>query len=542
MRRTSVRPFDSARRLLPSVGGGSLARLVALGALVVASASCAPRNPPDAVPDPGAAGVLAGRADGLVARGSYRCLLEGHAIRRALHERAPGSAEWRRARITSALLLALRERQLAIQGDAYLDEAEALLAGCDRCAAERAMAGVVRGVFVRGAGVVRDLAGSFPRPPGPDVLEGWTRALTERAASDVAAAAFLLELARGGPGVRADPAAIEDLVAARPDSPLVLISGAFAGRGDLAVRALDREETMAESYLILGQAARARDPGVAVAELRRAAEGLPRSVAALLSLADLLFALEDYAAALVRYDAVLELAPEHRDAHLHRGQVLHLLGRHRESVGALARLFELGNWYLGETHYWTGLGYRELDDREAAGRHASLARRWLPDDPRVYALAGSLALDAGEPDAAAREFAAAVAGAQRSSKDWSGDESLCESHYSLGLLASRREDWGEGAADYEAAADCYDVSHGRAAAALRAVRGWSLDDARREALVLSRTRRLDRAAHQRAGSLYNAAVCHYRAGEEARARELARRAGTHEAYAERVEKLLAALR
>jgi tetratricopeptide (TPR) repeat protein len=518
-----------------------LPRTVLAAACLLLSGGCASRETRPTRPTSAVAEV-ARRARALIARGSYASLLEAHAIRRDLHEQEPGSLERRRDRIRSALLVALRERQLAILGDAHLDEAEELMPGCAECPLEAAMAAAVRGALTRGAGVVRD---SRPRggshPERREVLE-WFRLLSEQALSDASAAVFLVDLWQSHGRVFGVPDRTEDLVAAHPDSPLVLVSAALVGWGEHAERALALEPSMAEAHLLLGRAARARDMGAALDHLRVAARELPRSVAAGLAFADLLFSLEDYAAALEGYEALLELAPEHREAHLRRGQVLQVVGRPREAVAVLARLFELGNWYLGEAHYWTGLALRDVGEGKSAGRHAALGQRWLPDDPRLRALAGSLALEQGDEEAARAAFAEAVAAAERSSTDWAGDESLCEAHYFLGVIASHSEDWEQGARHNRAAAACYRATEEAAAAGLATVRSWTLDAERRGALIASRRRRLDRAAQQRAGSLYNAAVCHYRAGEAEAARALASEAAAHEAYAERVEQLLSALR
>jgi len=511
-----------------------------LASPLLATLACAPRSSTPAPPIP-TAEELARSADALEARGSYACLLEAHRIRTDLHEKDPGSAVRRDARIRTALLLALREKQLAILDDSHLAEAQALLEACAGCTELQVMAQLADHARSRSAGIVRDFPppSSFaPRDPSFPVRQ--EAVLRERALTSAATACFYLErwpVRRPGPP-DADELDVDALVAAHPRSPLLLFEASLSGRPDLAQTALDLESTMWEARFVIGNRAAGRDPWVAVTQLRQAATGLPRSVSVAFSLAEVLVSIEELEEARSAYQRVIALAPEHRDAHLRLGIVLSMLGRAGSAIAPLQMLLDLGNWHLGEGHYWLAVARRDTGDPGEADRHVKEARHYLPDDPRVYALAGDLALDRDAEEVARDEFVQAVDRARRSSKDWDGDDALCHSLYSLGTLDSRREAWSGSTLRFEAAARCFETARIQAAAALEVARTWTLPEAQREALVARRTARVERASRQRAGSLYNAAVCAYRAGEADRALPLAREAATHELYAERARELI----
>jgi tetratricopeptide (TPR) repeat protein len=499
--------------------------------------ACAARQEPPPTPAGPSADELARQGDALVARGSYSTLLEAHEIRRSLHERAPEGVGSRDDLIEVSLLLALRQRQLAIPGDAYLEAAETLLAQRRQSPLLEAMAGAARSAASSSAGVMNDdLGARFGRVRAEDA-EAWREVLSRAAIADPVAVPFHLELSarlRWG-GLGAPPP--DDQLAAHPQSPLVAIAAAIDGSEEQARRALELEPTMAEAHLIIGRASMRSDPVVAEQHLRTAFEGIPGSVSTALGLADVLFSLEDLSPALEQYERVLALAAEHRDAHLRKGILLNMLGRPRDSIETLQKLLELGNWHLGEGHYWLALGHRDLADDASAERHTELAKRYLRGDVRVLALSGSLALERDDLPRSRERYAEAVQAAEALPTQWAGDDALCESLDALGVIDSRLEAWAEGRVHFQRASGCHDDARGRVEMEIERVRGWQ-PGARRDARLAAKARVLERVLRQRAGSLYNAAVCAGRAGQLMAARDLARRAGRHDDYAEKAEALL----
>lgn len=473
----------------------------------------------------------------LVTRGSYSCLREAHGILGPLHAQSPDRPDVRDTLLEVDLLLAMREKQLAIVGEEHLAAAEQLMAASGPSPRHEAMAAVARGAMPGDTGVIDDDTGmSMPRA---DVEEAQRLAgpLARAARSDPVAAAFVLapSLWMLWPGAELPSA--EELAATHRESALVAIALGFVSHDD-ARRAIELEPTAHEARLVLGRSLRGREPSRAEDLLRAAFEGLPDSIVAAHSLAGLLFGLEDYARSLEVYERVLALAPNHRDAWLRKGIVLNLLGRPEESEQALEHLVALGNWYLGEARYWLARNRRDLGDPERAEDLALLAARWLPGDPRVHALAARVALDRGAVDLAQERFGRAVSAAAELPSEWDGDDDVCNSHASLGVIASEREAWADARAHFESASRCRDTGRMRAEAEIERIGAWTPPTARSRALAASRRRMLERVLEQRAGNLYNAAVCAGHAGERLAARELARRAGEHEAYAEKSQELI----
>jgi hypothetical protein len=207
-------------------------------------------------------------------------------------------------------------------------------------------------------------------------------------------------------------------------------------------------------------------------------------------------------------------------------------------VRTLNRLLDLGNWFLGETHYWLAWNMRRLERREEARHHIVSSKRSLPHDPRVWALAGALALDQDRVGLAEESFLEVLRLAEASPGRYEGTEALCESLSSLGQIEFHRRGWEPGTGHFERAGFCHGTTETIIDRRIDTIEGWSLPEPREAALIQKQQRQREAAALEKARSFYNGAVCALGAGHRRKALELAPLAAAHPAYAEMVETLL----
>ncbi len=161
----------------------------------------------------------------------------------------------------------------------------------------------------------------------------------------------------------------------------------------------------------------------------------PESPAILASLAALRRDREEWADALEAYDAALALVPTHRDALLGRVVTFSHLSRHEDAIAAATRVIELGSWFTGEAYYWRAWNEYHLvrvDEHSASVLVLSGMIEWHEHrlDESEAELQDALTLDAGQ----------------------------CEAAFLLGSVRADRRQWASGAAAFELAQRCYDLS------------------------------------------------------------------------------------
>jgi len=482
--------------------------------------------------------------EGLVRRGSYQCLVRAYEIGQRIHRREPERTDLRDSLARTALLLALRERQLAILGDRYLVAAKELLASCGECPLLDVLAEIAEATPLWSAGVISDdgartMAERYRR--ARDRIPRWEATLGESLPQEPSAAVFYLALLQAYPRMLAGPETPTSVSDTPSPSALILFSAALAQPGEaaLAEKALELEPSFVEAQLVIGkEAMNERAPAVAEAHYREAFVAFPDSVTSALGFADALFSVLALRQSLDLYDHVITLAPEHREAHLRKGIVLSQLGRNDEAIVTLTRLLDLGYWFLGETHYWLAWNNRQMKEHAEAVLHIEESKGSLPDDPRVHALAGLLALDEEKIALAERSFLEVLELAERSPGRYDGDDSLCESLASLGQIDFLRKDWEPGTRHFEQASACNAAAQGIVDAQIETIRGWGLPEPREAVLVRQKARLREEAVFREAACLYNAAAAAQNSGNREEAAKLAGQAGTHPAFKERAAALI----
>ncbi|HYA48360.1 MAG TPA: tetratricopeptide repeat protein, partial [Burkholderiales bacterium] len=329
-----------------------------------------------------------------------------------------------------------------------------------------------------------------------------------------------------------DPA---DFLKVYPGSLLIKYEAAVCGEGrpELLEELLTKDPGFAEADFHLGQAA-LKSGRLLDAEnhLLRAYEAIPESPQTRILLAGIYFATEEFDRSLEFYDLTLAISPEYRDALLGKAICLASLGRHEESMAVLERMLELGNWLIGEAHYWLAWNLRELKRNAEALGHADEAKGRLPTNSEVFGLAGSLALDMGGLDRAEKDFLESL----------KYNPGNMESLFGLGTIAGRKDRWQESAEYYEKAGQVSESSQATLLAKIAEIKDSALSEERKARLVRRREAQIERLRLSAATAYYDTAAAFLNAGLKDKAAAAAAKSAAHPALKQRSEELLRSIK
>jgi len=493
-------------------------------ATVLGTAACTPRPRLDPRPGMAVTAELA-KAEALVREGCYACLKDALAIyeRVAATDMAP-AAELRA--IDTALLLALRERELGLAGGTALEHAIDL--------AGRQPAPFDIGVFSSVAEVQAWHAYGVPKEQidlsmGPlrkmnSAWPAWRASLERGAASDLLRAYYLVSLDCAARSFLRD-AGVEPWTIPSGASPLLRFRGAICpGAADEPVldAVIRGDSRWAEAHFFLGETALARGT-VRTAEkhLVEALRAIPELTAARVELAHVYLAAEEFQLARDAYRQANAAVPGQREAMLGEVKSLSALGSHEAAIAILDGMERLGTWYMGEMYYWRAWNRYHLKQYNAANDDVLASRQRMPMDGQVDKLAGFIALARNEVPRAEGEFRAAVTHIEGKGG------SDCDATYFLGSTEVMQRKWAEALPSFEAAEPCYARTQQSLRARIRDIRGSDLPDDRQDVLVAAREKDIAAARLQEARSCYNAAVALANLGDIAKARPFAERAAAH---------------
>jgi tetratricopeptide (TPR) repeat protein len=500
--------------------------------------ACGPRPVLDPRPGIAVTADLA-HADALVRRGSYASLQDALAVYERLAATGGAPAAERRA-IDTALLLALRERELGLASGRSLERAVEL--------ANRQPPPYDIGVFL-------SVAESQPWHPGGVAKErqdsqlpslrtmlkawpAWRAPLEAGAERDPLKANFLLALDCTRRTYQGDG---EVLPWAPPDGapPLLRFRAAVCPRmvGDATLDALAKNDPgFAETHLFLGEAALGNlTLRTAEKHLAEAVHAMPELPPAWLLLGHVHLAIEEPDLARDAYHRVNIAVPGQREAMLGEAKSLSYLGRHGEAIAILDEVERLGTWYMGDMYYWRAWNRHRLAQHDAANDDVLASRQRMPMDPKVDALAGFIALARHEVERAEGEFRLAV-------QHYEGrGERDCDSGYYLASTLVMQRKWAEAGPVFERAEPCYALDEKAVRQRIATIRASDLPDDRQDRLVAAKERDILKLRLQQARSCYNAAVAYANLGEAAKARPFAERAAMHPEMKSLADQLLARL-
>jgi tetratricopeptide (TPR) repeat protein len=189
------------------------------------------------------------------------------------------------------------------------------------------------------------------------------------------------------------------------------------------------------------------DQEEALRRFNAARAAFPQSPAILASLGALHRDREEWPDALASYDAALALVPTHRDALLGRVVTLSHLSRYDEAIAGATRILELGSWFTGEAYYWRAWNEYHLARIDEARVDTDRAKG-LMHNASVLVLSAMIEWHERRLDESEAELQDAL----------TLDAGQCEAAFLLGTVRAERRQWTSGAAAFELAQRCYDLS------------------------------------------------------------------------------------
>ena len=264
-------------------------------------------------------------------------------------------------------------------------------------------------------------------------------------------------------------------------------------------------------------------------------EAFPSSTMLTLAWANTSLAAEEFESALSGYDDVIKVFPAHRDALNGRMQSLSYLLRHQDGIAAATRLLDLGTWHIGDAYYWRAWNRYNIKEYDVAWEDVENAIKGLSNS-RVYMLAGLIAYSRKTLPIAVERFNMA----------FKIDPSACDATWMSGLASIDLNELAVAAPKFTRGMTCFTSS----ARALRqdlertesAVATRGTPATAREQRTMERLKRdAENADEKSAQSAFNGAQCYARIGQKLMALSHADAAIAHPKMREKAEQLKAAI-
>jgi tetratricopeptide (TPR) repeat protein len=476
------------------------------------------------------------QADALFDTGCYSGLTDAFGIYQELLPYPFDPKSIREKRFETALLLALREKELGVLDGPYQKRAVELLP--EEAPPELALyLDIVNATALRTKGVVDDSMsyyGSLRTLRRIQSSQDSMHLIEKQAESRPFCAYLYLSLTCSSYSLAMDDVDVSHLAETHPESLPVMFKSAICPSEDreLLEEIIRREPCYDEAHFFLGEAALKQGRMItAEKHYSEAYRQFPGSLAVLSSLASIHFRVGETEKSLEFQEKVLALAPEHRDALLGKAICLGYLGEHRQAIQVLGTLISLGKWYLGEAHYWLAWNEHELENLDEARDDVEKSKSYLPMNSEAFALSGIIAYEQGRLDAAKSDLVEAL----------SFDSANCEASFYLGAVHSSKKSWESSGHYYEDAALCHGGTVKTLEGVIHEIKTSSLSDERKQQLIYRREVQLAEARLNEATSFYNAAAGYFNTSLKEKALECARRASRHSLFEKRAEELISNL-
>ncbi len=442
------------------------------------------------------------------------------------------------AYVRTAILIDVREKEIGIVDVTYLEKALAAIRANRALGEYMLYTDLTRAIWAKQKGVMGDIGIRFDWRETEAMLDkNFNKLKTEAAADEIAAYIFTTafgyyEYYFSGKGVKID---ISQYSRKYPDSLLIKYRAATFSEADkgLLIQLTERDPDFYEAYYHLGDIA-VKEGKLLEAErnLLKAGEGIPESSQITISLASVYFATEELDKSLEFYDKTLAISPDYREALLGKAICLSYLRRNADAMAILEKLIALGNWLMGESHYWLAWNLHQLGRNEEAAANIEQAKSRLGTDSEVFGLSGTIALERGNLEQAEKDL--------KESLTYNADNT--ESLFNLGRLYALKEQWRSSGDYYERAGLADERTESVIETKIQEIKESSLAEERKSRLIRVKENQLKTIGLTKATAFYDAAAGYFNAGTKTRALEFARRAASHPAFKEKSEELIAKLK
>jgi tetratricopeptide (TPR) repeat protein len=479
------------------------------------------------------------KAEALQSQGCYSCLKESLAIFDKLRQAKIQPAGLPEKLFDTALLIAVREKDLGIPADDAMARARQLVVPARQALLDAAA--LIVGDSTGLDPEMRAFATGRNRPPvTPDNPQ--RRALDAFPDADLAAKYVALSIDCEQQKL-IEGVDMKALSATYSGSPLMQFRLATCGRPAAPNIATIRErdprwldtlywEGRREMVASLGSAI---DLSKVIGLYGQGRDAFPSSMMLAMAWSNANLAAEEFEPALSGFDAILKSYPTHRDALNGRMQSLSYLMRHDEAIAAATRLLELGTWHIPDANYWRAWNRFHMKEYDAAWADVENAVKGLSNS-QVYMLAGLIAYARKTLQTAVDRFDTAFA----------ANAGACDAVWMSGLVSIDMNELAVAAPKFARSMTCF-VS---AASGLRQERA-RLDQAiqkratpptARDQRNLDRLQRdADNADLKSAQSAFNASQCYARTGNKGLALNLIDVAIAHPEMREKAEAMKTAI-
>jgi tetratricopeptide (TPR) repeat protein len=476
------------------------------------AASCAARPSAIRTPSPQA------RADELVRQGCYDCLLDA----RAIYEQAPASA--RRSvvlpRLELELLLALREKELALDPAATMARATAIASELGRTVDVARLLTIVEAVAPDPAGTPLSRRLLSPLLAGREGLADAVTTIEASPFTPLFRQYLTAAVQCGRPPLDPQPRPANQPAA---DAPPLLAYRLAICENPIKAAALEQVRATVprfiEAGLFLGRAAMGSlfgsDGSRARVHLEEAYSRFPNSPAVTFHLATVTQATGDCRSAEGYFTETLALRPDHEDARLGRVVCRTYLSNPEGAIADATVLTEdAAAPNRAEAYYWRAWNRRAQKQIEMARSDIDHSRA-LRYNARVLTLAGMIEHDQSEFDKAREDL----------NRAREMDPSECQARWYLGLVGYATEQWPDSAAGFSDAADCYArlVSENEARREAMAKRG-DVSEEFKSRQIAGFDAAIKEDSTQKSAADLNAAINYARAGDVPRATTYMKRA------------------
>ena len=476
-------------------------------------------------------------ADAEFARGCYLCLTNAFEQYRALATAGYQPAAMNRRAFETALLVAVREKELAMDAQGWIETARGLAPDEPRSRLYLEIADALPWAAGRHDGDFTH-PGQAAMGPVLDALERWDAALGAPAGRDVAGT-YLMAAARCAltPSRLHDALTFEALAPAHADAPLIqYVAGSCRRELGSHLAALASDPDFHEVTFHLARF-RLFEPGNNVrldakVMLEAARAAMPGMVANTWLLAGVLSTLDEHEPCAEMYAEVIALGGAPRESLLNRTVCLTHAAKRADAIASATTLIDTPGILRGEAFYWRATNRYHLRALPDARADVEAAKP-LYDDAAVYALSGFIAYEMDQKPYAYTEFEEA----------WHRNGSYCTAPFYQGLIDAEQERWEPAAARYETATRCYEISVRRLSFSLEQAQALDAADPTRQERIDSLTAALDGERLQVAHAAYNVAYANGRLGRpEAGIPFAEKSAAAHKDMRELATNLLAILR
>lgn len=474
-------------------------------------------------------------ADLLRHQGCYVALEQAYEIYADLYAQ-PSSKNKVAAKLAiTALLLVVREKELGLASNIYIDKALELVENNPSLNAFIPYVEITGMFWVQGKGVMRDIDERFPWKETEEKLKKMEDELKQKASADEFFAYMYAFQKCAYANPYEERKEFTELLEMFPDSLLLKYKRAICPQenADLLKDLLAAEPQFYEADYYLGNLA-LKNGNLLEAEgyFLKAFEGIPESPQVTISLASIYLATEEPERSLEFYERTLALAPEYRDALLGKAICLSYLGKPQEAVEALQKIISLGHWLIGESYYWLAWNRHELKRLEEAAADIEQAKGRLPTSTEVFTLSGIIAFEMGDLVKAEKDLKEAL----------QYNPANSEALFNLGSLYARKEDWKNSGLYFAKAGFSFENGEQSLRGKMEQIEKSSLSPERKEKLLRKKRYQLEKMSLSKATAFYNAAAGYLNSGQKAKALEMATRASEHPSFKQKAEELVSQIK